>query len=108
MDRIFNKYMFLLILVFCVGGYAGKAANIEKHQNSLITSELAIENFQQAIAAQDASSLPLALPGTPGPSDPPCCTVIVHCPNGVTFMAIVCDGQDYENWVAIYCGCDPD
>ena len=100
--------MFLLILVFSLGGYAGKAANIEKHQNSLIPLKLAIENFHQATPAQEACSLPPALPAVPAPSDPPpCVTVIIYCPNGYAFMAIVCDETDFRNWVQIYCGCDP-
>lgn len=108
MAKILIKFSFVLSLLLYLGGLSVKAAHVETHQKSTLSYAKAVDNSKTPTQVLYGPSASPSLPAVPGPSDPPCCTVIIRCPNGFTFMAIVCNGQDYENWVAIYCGCDPD
>ncbi|MEA3503730.1 MAG: hypothetical protein U9R32_00845 [Bacteroidota bacterium] len=48
--------------------------------------------------------------GTPKVADAanetPCVHTTITCPDGNTYMAIVCDGGQFEDWVEILCGID--
>lgn len=41
-------------------------------------------------------------------NDKPCRTIKEHCPNGVSYTAIVCDYMDYIFWDEFYCGLSPE
>lgn len=52
--------------------------------------------------AEPSPSIPE--PSVPAPGDEPCVYATVYCPNGVAFMAIICDEEDFRNYLSIYCG----
>lgn len=36
-------------------------------------------------------------------AEAPCTTQIITCPDGTQHIAIVCSGQDWEDWMEILC-----